>query len=265
MSFIHGRRSREGINSVISGHDSKLLCSCRAGFWFGNSRNFSGSCTSQLREFHMAGGGSKGTDGSGDENVPGAPAEAVRPEVREILQKQMGREPTPTELRAFLTDKMESETKKQKTELDRLRRDQQADTQGHKWHKGVNAQLDLYADVGAAIKRCEHLLRASQLALPSGAAVTKLVEGDGITMDELEVIDITEIDAVKTALAELDKAQEILAVRSRELGVVKNAPTAKAGYRTLDIMATAGTEPSASGGQGAQRSGEDDRRGREGI
>ena len=41
-------------------------------------------------------------------------------------------------------------------------------------------------------------------------------------------------------IKDLDSASSLLAKRSLELSVVRNAPSAKVGYRTLDIMANAG-------------------------
>ena len=63
----------------------------------------------------------------------------------------------------------------------------------------------------------------------------KPVPAEGLTVTEL-----VEFPAVKAALDAVNEATAGLAKRSADLGVVKMAPSAKVGYRALDMMATAG-------------------------
>ena len=189
----------------------------------------------------MAGTGSKVDASEKGEKVPGAPAEAVRPEVRDILNQQNGQEPTAGEIRIILEEKMEAANVSHRHQMERVRRDAEADSKGNKWHKGINAQLDLFHDTGAALKRAERKLRlAYGLTIPSGEMRASFLEGGPISYDDMSAVPLAEHDAVKAALAELDNAQGLLAVRSKELIVVKNAPSAKTGYKTLDIMASTG-------------------------
>ena len=74
----------------------------------------------------MAGTGSKVDASEKGEKVPGAPAEAVRPEVRDILNQQNGQEPTAGEIRVILEEKMEAGNLSHKHQMERVRRDAEA-------------------------------------------------------------------------------------------------------------------------------------------
>ncbi len=96
-------------------------------------------------------------------------------------------------------------------------------------------------DAERHLKRCERLLRGALIATPEVIAVNSLLSGDSVEMGDLEVSRVSAMPDVASALDSLDRASELLAKRSLELTVVKMAPSAKTGYKTLEIMANAGS------------------------
>ena len=67
-----------------------------------------------------------------------------------------------------------------------------------------------------------------------------LLTGGKIGIEDFEPMGLKVLSGVKDAILDVGMAQGLLAKRSNELVVVRNAPSAKVGYRTLDIMANAG-------------------------
>jgi hypothetical protein len=121
-----------------------------------------------------------------------------------------------------------------------VHRDVQATDAGNKWHKAINAQLDICEDAIECLKEAERSLRGVYALVPNGEGAALLREGQPVPGDKLAVTELTEFPEVKSALEAMNEATAGLAKRSADLGVVKMAPSAKIGYKALDMMATAG-------------------------
>jgi hypothetical protein len=175
------------------------------------------------------------------DDVEGAPAEgAAALTVRDLVMEQCGKTDGLEKVRNDFKESLAQHTEQHERCMERMRRDADAGEQGNKWHKGINIQLDLHEDAGRHLKRAEEKISRVLLAVPTALAREALLEGKQIGLGDFELMGLKALPGVKDAVSEMGLASGLLGKRSHELTVVRNAPSAKVGYRTLDIMANAG-------------------------
>jgi len=171
-----------------------------------------------------------------------APAAGAPPEasVKDLFLELSGKNDGIERIRADFQESLAQQSEQHARCMERLRRDQEAGDSGNKWHKGINIQLDLHEDAGRFLKRAEDRISRIRLAMPTALARELLLEGKKIGLDDFEPMGLKVFPVIKDVVSDLDNTSSLLAKRSQELTVVRNAPSAKVGYRTLDIMANAG-------------------------
>mgnify|MGYP000169669689 CR=1 FL=1 len=76
--------------------------------------------------------------------------------------------------------------------------------------------------------------------MPTASGREALLDGKKIGLEDFQPMGLKVFPGIEDVVSDLDNASSLLAKRSQELTVVRNAPSAKIGYRTLDIMANAG-------------------------
>ena len=167
-----------------------------------------------------------------------APAESG---VRELFMELSGKNDGIDRIRADLQESLKQQSEQLARCMERMRRDQEAGDSRNNWQKGINLQLDLFEDAGRFLKRAEDIISRVRLAMPKASAREALLEGKKIGLDDFEPIGLKVFPGIKELVSDLGSASSLLAKRSLELTVVRNAPSAKVGYRTLDIMANAGS------------------------
>ncbi len=187
--------------------------------------------------------GPKGAEGSGKrkaDDLEPAAGEGAGQGVKELLMEQSGKGDCIDRIRADFQESLTQQSEHHTRCMERLKRDQESGEQGNKWHKGINIQLDLHEDAGRFLKRAEEKIARVRLAVPTALARETLLAGGKIGIEDFEPMGLKVLADVKDAVMDVGMAQGLLAKRSNELVVVRNAPSAKVGYRTLDIMANAG-------------------------
>jgi HEPN domain-containing protein len=222
-------------NWVIHGSQQSAVCAARE--LYSEFGKF-GSCES----FTMAGGSKRGAEEM--EAAPAAaPASRAPAElgVRELFMELSGKNDGIDRIRADLQESLKQQSEQLARCMERMRRDQEAGDSWNNWQKGINLQLDLFEDAGRFLKRAEDIISRVRLAMPKASAREALLEGKKIGLDDFEPIGLKVFPGIKELVSDLGSASSLLAKRSLELTVVRNAPSAKVGYRTLDIMANAGS------------------------
>ena len=171
---------------------------------------------------------------------PAEGSEKVAPPLYGVPMSEYLKEGDTDEYRETFTkaiDKVRSEAAK---DMARMQRDMRAAEAGNKWHKAINAQLDICEDAIDCLKEAEKSLRGVYALVPNAKGTALLREDEPVSAEDLTVTELVEFKAVKSALEALNEATAGLAKRSADLGVVKMALSAKVGYKALDMMATAG-------------------------
>ncbi len=190
----------------------------------------------------MAQGSKEGGDNGkrkADELEP-AEGESAGDEVKTLLLEQSGKGDCIDRIRLDFQESLAQQSEHHGRCMERMKRDQESGEQGNKWHKSINIQLDLHEDAGRFLKRAEERITRVRLAVPTALARETLLTGGKIGIEDFEPMGLKVLSGVKDAIMDVGMAQGLLAKRSNELVVVRNAPSAKVGYRTLDIMANAG-------------------------
>jgi hypothetical protein len=172
---------------------------------------------------------------SDDETLTG-PVDKQRATPETLLRKQQAKENI-EDIRAEMREELDAHKTSADVIAARMRRDQEAESLGNRWHKGLNAQIYIHEDTLIALKAAEKKIRAVMIAQPSSESIEALLERKPITLEGFEPIGLKALKGVHEALKEIASAQEILSKRILQLGVVRSAGSAKQGYRALEIMA----------------------------
>ena len=185
-------------------------------------------------------GGSKETGKRTANEMESSAQQGTNLTAKELFMDLRGKSDAVEKIRADFRESLAQQSEQHERCLERMRRDQGADEQGHQWRKGINNQLDLHEDVSRFLNRAEEKISRVLLALPSAAAREALLEGRKIGLEDFGPIGLKVLPGVKDAVMDLGMASSLLAKRSLELSVVRSAPSEKVGYRTLDVIANVG-------------------------
>jgi len=144
--------------------------------------------------------------------------------------------PEPEDMRATFMADLNKMRKTGELKMARLQRDLSSADAGNKWHKSINAQLDICEDAANFLKDAERSVRGVYALVPDAIGAGLLKEGKEVPGGNLLVTELVNFKEVREAISSLNDALGVLARRSLDLGVVKMAPNAKVGYKTLEVM-----------------------------
>jgi hypothetical protein len=185
--------------------------------------------------------GKRGADSLNDEagsddDLFESPLAKERATPEALLRKQQAKDNI-EDVRADMKEELHSLKASADLTARRMRQDQEAESQGNKWHKGLNQQIYIHEDTLISLKAAERKLSAVMIVQPSDESINALLESKPISLEGFEPIGLKALKGVNEALKEIGTAQEILSKRILQLGVVRSAGSAKQGYRALEIMA----------------------------
>ena len=155
-----------------------------------------------------------------------APAAGAPPEksAKELFLELSGKSDGIERVRADFQESLQQQANQHARCMERLRRDQEAGDAGNKWHKGINIQLDLHEDAGRFLKRAEERISRVRLAMPTASGREALLDGKKIGLEDFQPMGLKVFPGIEDVVSDLDNASSLLAKRSQELTVVRNAP-----------------------------------------